>query len=390
MNSWGIQYLRMFDMTNDSSLFRDVETLQEASKNPPAPVWFTDKGEYVALLEGKLYDLFDHRHGTFEGVPRKSRFGIKAEPNHLSQPQKQQPYDICLPRYWVPANEVHTRYAEQLGVHPNGVLTFRDVCRTHTDLRTVRSAVCPPVGAGNKAPLFLFPNSDGTEHAIRSALLCANLASFCLDYVARQKFSGGSLNKFVIVQFPVIARWTYDKPCPWTGRQESALSYLQFFMPRILELTYTTWNLEGFAADCGRPGPPFRWDERRRFLLRAELDAAFFHLFMPATPDGQWVRALVAEGAAHDETPHDLELLKADFSTPRDAVAYVMDTFPIVRRKDEEEHDGDYRTKRVILEIYDAMQQASRIGDQYQTRLEPPPADPRCCHSPRLEDQAVR
>jgi hypothetical protein len=68
---------------------------------------------------------------------------------------------------------------------------------------------------------------------------------------------------------------------------------------------------------------------------------------------------------------------------PRDAVAYIMDTFPIVRRKDEEKYNGDYRTKRVILEIYDAMQESIRTGKPYQTRLDPPPADPRCCHPPR-------
>jgi hypothetical protein len=59
-----------------------------------------------------------------------------------------------------------------------------------------------------------------------------------------------------------------------------------------------------------------------------------------------------------------------------------MDTFPIVRRKDEEKH-GEYRTKRVILEIYDAMQDAIHTGQPYQTRLDPPPADPSCCHLPR-------
>jgi hypothetical protein len=31
-----------------------------------------------------------------------------------------------------------------------------------------------------------------------------------------------------------------------------------------------------------------------------------------------------------------------------------MDTFPIVRRKDEQQH-GEYRTKQVILELYDRM-----------------------------------
>jgi hypothetical protein len=57
-----------------------------------------------------------------------------------------------------------------------------------------------------------------------------------------------------------------------------------------------------------------------------------------------------------------------------------MDTFPIVRRNDEAAH-GEYRTKRVILEIYDEMAQAIRTARPYQTRLDPPPADPRVAHS---------
>ena len=137
----------------------------------------------------------------------------------------------------------------------------------------------------------------------------------------------------------------------------------------------TAWDLEPFAQDCGWSGPPFRWDEERRFLLRCELDAAFFHLYLPATADGQWKPARVAEGAVRDETPEELAELKRHFPTPRDAVAYIMDTFPIVRRKDEEKH-GDYRTKRVILEIYDAMAEAIRTGKPYQTRLDPPPGPP--------------
>jgi hypothetical protein len=41
---------------------------------------------------------------------------------------------------------------------------------------------------------------------------------------------------------------------------------------------------------------------------------------------------------------------------------------------------GRYRTKRVILEIYDAMAESTRTGKPYQTRLDPPPADPRVAH----------
>ncbi len=63
-----------------------------------------------------------------------------------------------------------------------------------------------------------------------------------------------------------------------------------------------------------------------------------------------------------------------------------MDTFPIVKRKDEAAHD-EYRTKRVILDIYDAMQQAIETGQPYQTLLDPPPADPRVAHPPKNESE---
>ena len=93
---------------------------------------------------------------------------------------------------------------------------------------------------------------------------------------------------------------------------------------------------------------------------------------MPTEKGGDW---RLAQG----ETAEDLARLKESFPTPRDAVAYIMETFPIVKRKDIGKH-GDYRTKRVILEIYGAMAEAIRTGQPYQTRLDPPPADPRCCH----------
>ena len=47
--------------------------------------------------------------------------------------------------------------------------------------------------------------------------------------------------------------------------------------------------------------------------------------------------------------------------------------------KDEQKY-GEYRTKRVILECYDAMAEAIKTGWPYQTILDPPPADPRVAH----------
>jgi hypothetical protein len=111
----------------------------------------------------------------------------------------------------------------------------------------------------------------------------------------------------------------------------------EFIESRVLELSYTAWDMEPFARDLGDDGPPFRWDEDRRFLMRAELDALYFHLY----------------------------------GIPRDDVDYIMETFPIVKRKDIQQH-GTYRTKGTVLSIYDTMATAKAAGTDYQTPLTPP------------------
>src|SRR5690606_6844076 len=69
-----------------------------------------------------------------------------------------------------------------------------------------------------------------------------------------------------------------------------------------------------------------------RNRLRAELDSAFFQLY----------------------------------GVDRNDVDYIMDTFPIVKRKEEAEF-GEYRTKRTILEIFDAMTEAQVSGRPYKS-----------------------
>ena len=47
----------------------------------------------------------------------------------------------------------------------------------------------------------------------------------------------------------------------------------------------------------------------------------------------------------------------------------------------EKKQCGEYRTKHVILEIYDEMQKAIESGEPYQTRLDFLPADPAVAHA---------
>ncbi len=56
---------------------------------------------------------------------------------------------------------------------------------------------------------------------------------------------------------------------------------------------------------------------------------------------------------------------------------------------DERKYNGDYRTKRVILGIYDKMKEAMETGKPYQTILDPPPADPSVAHPDTRDKKAA-
>jgi hypothetical protein len=67
------------------------------------------------------------------------------------------------------------------------------------------------------------------------------------------------------------------------------------------------------------------------------------------------------------------------YGLKRDEAEHVMDSFDTLRRREEKPQNfGEFRTKRLILERYDAMSEATRTGMPYQTILDPPPG-----HGPR-------
>ena len=200
-----------------------------------------------------------------------------------------------------------------------------------TNERTMVATVIPATGAGDNV-LLLFPS--GTPRLV--ATFSANFNVFAFDFTVRQKLGSPNLNYYVVKQLPVLSPNEYLRDSFW----QSDTILRDWIADRVLELSYTAWDLQPFAQDLGYDGPPFRWDPERRFEIRCELDAAYFHLY-------------------------EIE---------RDDVDYIMSTFPIVQRKDEAAH-GHYRTRDRILEIYDAM-----ASGEWQSSLDPPVADPRAAH----------
>ncbi len=99
------------------------------------------------------------------------------------------------------------------------------------------------------------------------------------DFV-QQKPGGTHMTFSILKQLPMLPPNQYPVICKWD--HQALLG--DWIFPGALELTYTAWDLETFAKDCGYDGPPFRWNEERRFLLHCELDAAYFHLYGSAAP----------------------------------------------------------------------------------------------------------
>lgn len=334
-NPWHMQFRQgLFNMTSDSAFFRTRDELEAQGWQLAGNVFCRPgvRERFLPLYEAKIIWHFDHRFGTYDGQTQ-----AQANKGFLPQFDDEQhanPSALPLARYWVSEQAGEDRLADRWD--REWLLGWRDVMTTVNE-RSMIPCLIPRVAVGHKMPLLLPSNLS----APAIACLNANLGAFALDYVTRQKVGGTSLAYFYLKQFPVLPPESYEERAPW----DAGNSLGNWFSPRVLELTYTAWDLQSFARDMGWEGPPFRWEPERRFLLRCELDAAFFHLY----------------------------------GIERDDIDYILDTFHIVKRKDEARF-GEYRTKRVILEIYDAMTRDMSTGQPYQTRLYPGPADPAVAH----------
>lgn len=227
-NPWGVRFLAMFHMSNDSHLFRTRAELEREGWRLEGNRFERGDALYLPLYEAKMIWHYDHRFGTYEGVTDRSG-------THLPTPDDAQhadPHFLALPWYWVPAEEVQAR----LGEWKRGwLLGFRNVTNA-TNERTAIFSLLPRVGVGHSMPL-LFPQSVKSPCIL---LLLANLTAIVFDYSVRQKLGGVNMTFGYIQQFPVLP------PEAYTPQD------LAFIVPRVLELTYTAWDLKPFADDVWR------------------------------------------------------------------------------------------------------------------------------------------
>jgi hypothetical protein len=324
---WGFSQLIMFQANVDSKLMRSHSQL--VTDHVLTGNRFVGSDDYWPLLEAKMLGMWDHRAASI--VLSATATVRQGQPAYFSGAAHADPELAAQPRHWVPATEVDARLR---GWDRGWLLCIKDITSA-TNERTVIGSFVPRAGVERSAPIMM------TSDPLHAVWLAAVLFSFVGDYVARNKIGGTHLTLAYLEQLPA------PPPEQFADRADLAGSIATFIQNRVLELAFTATDLAPLAHDLGYDGAPFGWDTDRRALIRAELDAVMFRLY----------------------------------KIERDDVEYIMDTFPIVKRRDEERFDGEYRTKCLILERYDAMVAAENAETGYESLLDPPPGDPRAAAS---------
>ena len=294
---WGMTFKALFHMSGDSGLFKQ-----------------TDGSGLLPLYEGKMIHQFDHRWATYDDGAEDVR--------DVSLAEKRDVEFELHPRYWIDEKFLDSRFEQFV---PRYLLGWRDVSHP-TRLRTVIASVLPVVPVGHTMPLFFTTKEDKLN-----ACLLADFNSLIHDWCARQKMGGVHVTYSYLYQFPTISPSAYS--------QED----IDFIVPRVLELTYTSHSLKGWAEALGYEGEPFVFDPERRAILRAELDARYAKLY----------------GLNEQELRYILD--------PADVYGedYPSESFRVLKEKEIAEF-GEYRTRRMVLDAWKAQEEPFAVGDDYK------------------------
>ena len=297
-NPWGLSFRQgLFNMTSASALF------------------LTSPGETtLPLYEAKLIHQFDHRWATYETGEEDAR--------DVTLDEKRNPSFEIQPRYWVKERHVIEKFD---GSVPKYLMGWRNVTNAIA-IRTMIAAVFPAYGVGHSMPLFFTQQGAGCD-----ACLLADFNSLIHDWGVRQKVGGVNLTFGYMNQIPTLA------PSAYTPAD------IDFIVPRVLELTYTSHSLKGWAEALGYEGEPFVFDPERRAILRAELDARYAKLY----------------GLNEQELRYILD--------PADVYGedYPSESFRVLKEKEIAEF-GEYRTRRMVLDAWQAQEEPFAVGDDYK------------------------
>jgi len=324
-NPWGIQYKRLFDMSNDSHLFWAREMLENSGWTRVSNRWEKDGQWMVPLYEGKMFYQFDHRYATYKLVTNDTN--NTAQLPKSSDEEHANPTILPEPQYWIMFNEVDQRLKKE----NYGVICFRDIARA-TDQRTMISCVIPWNAFGNKAPILTVQANHREYIHIMSAIM----NSMVFDFITRMSVGGASMNFYIVKQLPCL-EITEIKKAPLL---------FELLNKCCIELTYTSWDMLPWMIEyVGICIPPIKWNSQRRYRIANIINS----------------------------------IVALYFGLDKNDVEYILDSFSSIR--DEEiSKFGHFRMKEEIISYFDVLNNSKDKMNLANQFISPEPLHPTLLH----------
>lgn len=302
-NPWGIEFMSMFHMSNDSGLFRGADELLSAGFQSHGIGWIRGEQNFLPLYEAKMIHQFDHRWATY----------VANKPSDVTMGEKIDPDFEIIPRYWVPREEVDSRLQAK-GWNRDWLLVYRRLATT-TNERSGIAAIIPKCAAGDSIFIPLMPNMDARKQSVFLAIF----NSLVFDYIIRNKLSGLNLGLYILSQLasPSVSVFSEE--------------IIEKISKLSLELVYTSKSLQSFASELNYHGEPFPYNADRRLRLRCELDAIIASAY----------------GLSREELEFILDPSISDAS-------YPSETFRVLKRYEMRDF-GEFRTARLVLESFEKL-----------------------------------
>jgi hypothetical protein len=271
---------------------------------------FSDAVEGLPVYEGRMVDQFDYRAKAYRSG--RGRSG-KWDELPFGDPDK-----AIIPQWWLPANRIPDKLGDRTSRYR---VAWCSVTAPSNERSLVAALIPPGVICGHALPTLCFPT--GYEWAYMSWLAVAN--SFCLDYLVRKKLAL-NLTMTVLDSLP-FPRLPIDDPV--VDRLGRLALRLACTGPKMAGY----WNSMAQYDWCEPVGegatPPGYVDQDLRAASRAEIDAIVVH-----------------------------EL----FDLSSEELESVLDTFPVLRHREEKQNHGEFVTKRLVLEQYELLDRAGGLA----------------------------
>lgn len=201
-HGWNAQYKQgIFNSASDSGWFKTREELAVEGKFNQK-VAMLDGIEYLPLFDSPMAQQYNSRAASLGFSGNAAR---KISKMSIPNEQLVDPGLLPEPAYWVPREEVESRYSDW---EYSWLLGFKDVTGV-TSIRLASFSIFPFWGVADKYPLIRMPRGAECHVAF---LVWAN--SLIVEFFLRQKMQGLHLTWRLLQEVPFIPPSSLTTRCP--------------------------------------------------------------------------------------------------------------------------------------------------------------------------------